>query len=121
MELWHKSCWWLEVQDQEMVYCVGGWKRNVALSMKGGPFCDSKRWNGIRYWEGSVPAKSMARGELVSSATIMTLIKRHMQLYPGKQVLLDGFPWSLENTHDFLDFCGKPELAFHFRVRVNSN
>jgi hypothetical protein len=28
-------------------------------------------------------------------------------------VLLDGFPRSLENAHDLVTLCGKPELALH--------
>lgn len=55
----------------------------------------------------------MARGELVSSAVIVTLIRRVMRNYPGKRVLLDGFPRSLQNAHDLVELCGKPELALH--------
>lgn len=55
----------------------------------------------------------MARGELVSSAIIVALMKRRMRDHPGKRVLLDGFPRSLENAHDLVTLCGKPELALH--------
>lgn len=55
----------------------------------------------------------MARGELVSSAVITALIRRHMRNFPGKRVMLDGFPRSVENASDFLDLMGKPELALH--------
>ena len=55
----------------------------------------------------------MARGELVSSAVIVTLIRRVMRNYPGKRVLLDGFPRSLQNAHDLVELCGTPELALH--------
>lgn len=55
----------------------------------------------------------MARGELVSSAVIVTLIRRVMRKHPGKRVLLDGFPRSLQNAHDLVELCGKPELALH--------
>lgn len=58
-------------------------------------------------------ADIMKRGELVSSAVITALIRRRMRAYPGRRVLLDGFPRSLENAHDFLNLCGKPELALH--------
>jgi Adenylate kinase len=34
----------------------------------------------------------MARGELVSSEIIVTLMRRRMRDHPGKRVLLDGFP-----------------------------
>jgi hypothetical protein len=55
----------------------------------------------------------MERGELVSSDIIVALIKRRMRDHPGKRVLLDGFPRSLENAHDLVALCGKPELALH--------
>lgn len=55
----------------------------------------------------------MARGELVSSAIIVTLMKKHMGAHPGKRVLLDGFPRSLENARDLTNLCGVPELALH--------
>jgi len=58
-------------------------------------------------------ASIMARGELVSSAVITALIRRTMRAYPGRRVLLDGFPRSLQNAHDFMELCGKPELALH--------
>lgn len=58
-------------------------------------------------------AEIMRRGELVSSAVITTLIRRHMRDYPGRRVLLDGFPRSLENAQDFLQLMGRPELALH--------
>lgn len=55
----------------------------------------------------------MARGELVSSAIIVTLMKKHMGAHPGKRVLLDGFPRSVENARDLTRLCGVPELALH--------
>lgn len=55
----------------------------------------------------------MARGELVSSAIMVALMKKRMRDHPGKRVLLDGFPRSLENAHDLVTLCGKPELALH--------
>lgn len=61
----------------------------------------------------------MARGELVSSAIMVALMKRRMRDHPGKRVLLDGFPRSLENAHDLVALCGKPELALHL-VSYNS-
>lgn len=33
--------------------------------------------------------------------------------YPGKRILLDGFPRSAENARDLVAMCGKPELALH--------
>uniref|UniRef100_A0A7S1D364 EF-hand domain-containing protein n=1 Tax=Cyclophora tenuis TaxID=216820 RepID=A0A7S1D364_CYCTE len=58
-------------------------------------------------------ASIMERGELVSSAVIVKLIRRRMRHHPGKRVLLDGFPRSLQNAHDLVDLCGRPELALH--------
>ena len=55
----------------------------------------------------------MARGELVSSAIMVALMKRRMRQHPGKRVLLDGFPRSAENAQDLVTLCGKPELALH--------
>jgi adenylate kinase family enzyme len=55
----------------------------------------------------------MERGDLVSSALIVALIRRHMLHHPGKRVLLDGFPRSLENARDLVTLCGKPEMALH--------
>ena len=55
----------------------------------------------------------MARGELVSSAIMVALMKKRMSKFPGKRVLLDGFPRSVENAHDLVTLCGKPELALH--------
>ena len=55
----------------------------------------------------------MERGELVSSATVTALMRRRMRAYPGRRILLDGFPRSLENARDFVELCGPPELALH--------
>mmetsp|Transcript_15905 Transcript_15905/g.32017 ORF Transcript_15905/g.32017 Transcript_15905/m.32017 type:complete len:331 (+) Transcript_15905:34-1026(+) len=56
-------------------------------------------------------ADIMERGDLVSSAVITTLIRRRMSEFPGRRVLLDGFPRSVENANDFAEICGKPELG----------
>lgn len=58
-------------------------------------------------------ADIMARGELVSSAVITALVRRRMRSSSKRRVLLDGFPRSLENAHDFVRLCGKPEVALH--------
>jgi len=55
----------------------------------------------------------MARGELVSSALVTALMRRRMRRHPGRRILLDGFPRSLENARDFVELCGPPELALH--------
>jgi adenylate kinase len=53
------------------------------------------------------------KGELVSSAIMVALMKKRMQEHPGKRILLDGFPRSIENARDLVTLCGKPELALH--------
>jgi len=58
-------------------------------------------------------AAIMARGELVSSAVMVTLMRRRMRSHPGKRIILDGFPRSLENASDLVDLMGVPELALH--------
>lgn len=55
----------------------------------------------------------MQSGGLVSSAIMVTLMKKHMRNHPGKRILLDGFPRSQENARDLVALCGKPELALH--------
>jgi adenylate kinase len=55
----------------------------------------------------------MASGGLVSSAIMVALMKKRMKDHPGKRVLLDGFPRSVENAHDLVTLCGRPELALH--------
>jgi len=64
---------------------------------------------------GKEVAQIMERGELVSSAVITTLVRRRMRNHPGARVLLDGFPRSLDNAHDLMKLCGKPELALHLQ------
>ena len=53
----------------------------------------------------------MRRGELIPSSAIITLLKRRMREYPGRRLLLDGFPRSRQNAQDFAATCGTPELA----------
>jgi len=55
----------------------------------------------------------MARGQLVSSAVMVALMKKRMRDHPGKRVLLDGFPRSLENANDLVTLLGRPEVALH--------
>lgn len=62
---------------------------------------------------GNECAEIMKRGGLVSSSVITALVRRRMRSYPKRRVLLDGFPRSLENAHDFIRLCGKPEVALH--------
>ena len=49
----------------------------------------------------------MLRGELVSSALIVTLLRRRMRSFGGRRLLLDGFPRSRENAVDFEAQCGR--------------
>jgi len=58
-------------------------------------------------------ADIMSRGDLVSSAVVTALMRRRMRNHPGRRILLDGFPRSLENARDFVELCGPPELALH--------
>jgi len=60
---------------------------------------------------GKEVADIMKKGQLVSSGVIISLIRRRMREYPGRRILLDGFPRSLKNASNFSDQCGKPELA----------
>lgn len=62
---------------------------------------------------GKEVAEIMARGDLVSSAVVTALMRRRMRQHPGRRILLDGFPRSLENARDFVELCGPPELALH--------
>ena len=62
---------------------------------------------------GKEVADIMARGDLVSSAVVTALMRRRMRHHPGRRILLDGFPRSLENARDFVELCGPPELALH--------
>jgi adenylate kinase family enzyme len=58
-------------------------------------------------------ADIMSSGGLVSSAVVTALMRRRMRQHPGRRILLDGFPRSLENARDFVELCGPPELALH--------
>lgn len=62
---------------------------------------------------GKEVADIMSRGDLVSSAVVTALMRRRMRHHPGRRILLDGFPRSLENARDFVELCGPPELALH--------
>lgn len=62
---------------------------------------------------GQEVASILARGDLVSSATITALLRRRLRGVGGRRLLLDGFPRSRENAIDFEAQCGRPELALH--------
>jgi len=56
----------------------------------------------------------MKRGDLVDSSTTTVLIQKYLRVNPGKHILVDGFPRSLQNSADFLQLCGRPEFALVF-------
>jgi len=56
----------------------------------------------------------MKRGDLVDSSTTTVLIQKYLRVNPGKHVLVDGFPRSMQNSADFLQLCGRPEFALVF-------
>jgi len=56
----------------------------------------------------------MKRGDLVDSSTTTVLIQKYLRVNPGKHVLVDGFPRSMQNSTDFLQLCGRPEFALVF-------
>jgi len=56
----------------------------------------------------------MMRGDLVDSSTTTVLIQKYLRVNPGKHVLVDGFPRSMQNSADFLQLCGRPEFALVF-------
>ncbi len=51
---------------------------------------------------GTQLAAQMARGELVAASVVMTLIEESLAARPGRLVLLDGFPRSLQNAIDYV-------------------
>lgn len=56
----------------------------------------------------------MKRGDLVDSSTTTVLIQKYLRVNPGKHILVDGFPRSMQNSTDFLQLCGRPEFALVF-------
>ena len=55
--------------------------------------------------------QSMKKGELVSSSTIIALIKKQLSRFPGSLIALDGFPRNKSNYLDFDEILGTPEFA----------
>merc|ERR1712183_641813 len=51
------------------------------------------------------------------SVVITALVRKKVREHPGRRVLLDGFPRSLENAEDFAEQCGKPEMALQVHCR----
>ena len=62
---------------------------------------------------GMQAAEMMARGDLVPSEMITTMLRRRLRGAGGRRLLLDGFPRSRQNAIDFEQLCGRPELALH--------
>jgi UMP-CMP kinase len=56
-------------------------------------------------WRGSALgqrlAEQIARGELVAACVVLSLIEQSLAARPGRLVLLDGFPRSLQNAIDY--------------------
>ena len=69
---------------------------------------------------GSPLAKSieetMERGELVSSSTIVALLKKQLRRHPGSLIALDGYPRNKQNYIDFVGVLGNPEFAIYIDV-----
>ncbi len=47
-------------------------------------------------------AEQIARGELVAASVVLSLIEQSLAARPGRLVLLDGFPRSLQNAIDYV-------------------
>ncbi|CAM9102966.1 unnamed protein product [Laminaria digitata] len=60
-------------------------------------------------------AERMKQGRLVDASTVLALLEKFLTLHPGKHVLLDGFPRSLDNARDWARLFGPPEAC----IRVN--
>ncbi|CAM9651387.1 unnamed protein product [Ascophyllum nodosum] len=64
---------------------------------------------------GQQVAEKMRQGELVDASTVLALLEKFLTLHPGKYVLLDGFPRSLDNARDWARLFGPPEAC----IRIN--
>ncbi|CAN0104116.1 unnamed protein product [Sphacelaria rigidula] len=53
----------------------------------------------------------MKHGQLVDASTVLALLEKFLTLHPGKHVLLDGFPRSLDNARDWTKLFGPPEAC----------
>jgi adenylate kinase family enzyme len=59
----------------------------------------------------------MLQGKLLSSSTVMALLKKKVAAeVAGRWVLLDGFPRSRDNCEDFFAVCGAPEFVLNIEV-----
>eukprot|EP00123_Amoebidium_parasiticum_P017162 comp23737_c0_seq1/m.40948 comp23737_c0_seq1/g.40948 ORF comp23737_c0_seq1/g.40948 comp23737_c0_seq1/m.40948 type:complete len:409 (-) comp23737_c0_seq1:262-1488(-) len=63
---------------------------------------------------GKEVSEIMAKGGLVSSEIIMRMLRQYLMTQPGKRVLIDGFPRSVQNAIDFQALCGKAEFVLWF-------
>ncbi|CAM9812654.1 unnamed protein product [Chrysoparadoxa australica] len=59
-------------------------------------------------------ADIMQRGELCDASTVLALLEKFLARSPGRCVLLDGFPRSLENAQDFHKMYGRAEGYLEF-------
>jgi adenylate kinase len=56
----------------------------------------------------------MAEGGLVEASVVLALMEKFLAEHPGRYVLLDGFPRSLENARDFTKLFGQAECYIQF-------
>jgi len=61
-------------------------------------------------------AHLLEEGQLVPPCTMIALLKKQLGKFPGQLLVLDGFPRTLQNYHDFDDICGAPEGAIYIDV-----
>eukprot|EP01134_Creolimax_fragrantissima_P004991 CFRG4991T1 len=59
-------------------------------------------------------AKTMSQGQLVEPHIVMRMLREYLQTQPGKRVIIDGFPRTVQNAMDFAAVCGMPEFAVWF-------
>ncbi|KAL7579239.1 hypothetical protein ACA910_011399 [Epithemia clementina (nom. ined.)] len=122
-EFWHHAPFFLDGNPARIILVVGGpGSGKGVLCRRLQRECHAVHLSSGELLRAEVARKSplglqvqeiMAQGKLVSSAIIVALMKQEMRNHPGKRVLLDGFPRSLENAYDLTTLCGKPELALH--------
>ena len=59
---------------------------------------------------------TIKEGGLVSSATVLALLKKQLRRSPGALVALDGFPRNTQNLRDLETILGTPEFAIFVDV-----
>ncbi|CAN0221021.1 unnamed protein product [Discosporangium mesarthrocarpum] len=61
-------------------------------------------------------AEKMKEGKLVEASTVLALLEKFLAMHPGRYVLLDGFPRSLDNARDWSRLFGPPEAYIRLDV-----